>query len=173
MAAEIGISSNTVKSWMSLLQASYIAFTIQPYYANIGKRLTKTPKIYFYDTGLLCRLLEIETATQLRNHPLRGSIFENLAVVELIKERYNQGRLPKIYFYRENKGHEVDILRIEGLTMDLFEVKSNMTFNSAFYKNLDYVKRLLGEKVNRTMVVYDGENIPATAINIRDLTKQF
>lgn len=172
MAAEIGISSNTVKSWMSLLQASYIAFTIQPYYANIGKRLTKTPKIYFYDTGLLCRLLEIETATQLRNHPLRGSIFENLAVVELIKERYNQGRLPKIYFYRENKGHEVDILRIEGLTMDLFEVKSNMTFNSAFYKNLDYVKSLLGEKVNRTMVVYDGENIPATAINIRDLTKQ-
>lgn len=170
---EIGVSSNTVKSWMSLLQASYIAFTLQPYHTNIGKRLTKTPKLYFYDTGLLCRLLEIETPTQLRNHPLRGNIFENLAVIELLKERYNAARLPKIYFYRENKGREVDIVRINGMKLDLFEVKSGQTFSTSFLKNLYYVRDLFPDKVDKAVVVYDGDYIPPAAINIRRLTSLY
>lgn len=170
IANEIGVSSNTIKSWLSLLQASYIAFTLQPYHTNIGKRLTKTPKFYFYDTGLLCRLLEIENPVQLRNHPLRGNIFENLAVIELLKERYNAARLPKIYFYRENKGREVDIVRIDGIKMDLFEVKSSQTFNPSYFKNLNYVKEILADKVDKAVVVYDGEYIPPNIINIRRLT---
>ncbi len=169
LACEIGVSAPTVRGWLSLLQASYIVCMLHPYYVNIGKRLTKTPKLYFYDTGLLCHLLEIETPVQLRNHPLRGNIFENLAVIELLKERFNVARRPNIYFYRENRGKEVDIVRIDGQQIDLFEVKSGQTLNSAYFDNLKYTKEVLGDKVRKSVLIYDGERVPPTAINVREL----
>lgn len=170
LSTELGVSAPTIKSWLSLLHTSYIAFPLQPYYSNIGKRLTKTPKIYFYDTGLLCRLLEIESAEQLQKHPLRGAIFENLAVIELLKERLNKARLPKLYFYRESSGKEVDIIRQTGLKMDLFEIKSGKTYNSQFSKNMQYLKTLFGDTVSGATVVYDGDYIPPDVINIRALS---
>ncbi len=173
LSTEIGVSATTVRNWLSLLQTSYIAFQLHPYYVNISKRLTKTPKIYFYDTGLLCFLLEIENSVQLRNHPLRGAIFENLAVIELLKERLNAAKLPNLYYYRENKGREVDIVRVSGLSMDIFEVKSSQTFNKSFIKNLNYLKELLGDQIHNSTVVYDGATIPPLAINIRELTEKF
>lgn len=167
---EIGVSSPTVKSWLSLLQASYIAFTLSPYYSNINKRLTKTPKVYFYDTGMLCYLLGIETTSQLTTHPLRGAIFENLAVIELLKERMNKGKIPNLYFYRENKGREVDIVREDGMFMDLFEIKPSQTFNKSFVTNLNYLKQLFGDKIRESILVYDGEAIPPSIINIREIS---
>ncbi len=173
LATEIGISSPTVKSWLSILEASYIAFTLMPYYVNINKRLTKTPKVYFYDTGLLCFLLGIETPGHLESHPLRGAVFENLAVIELLKEQHNNGKLPNLYFYRENRGNEVDIIRCDGLHLDLFEVKAAKTFHSDFTKNLKYLSNILGDNVRNTAVVYDGEYIPPSVINIRQLTTKY
>lgn len=173
LATEVGITSPTVKSWISILQASYIAFLLPPYFANLNKRLTKTPKIYFYDTGVLCYLLGIENASQLAVHPLRGAIFENLAVVELLKQRFDKAKLPNLCFYRENRGREADIVRMEGDMLDIFEVKSSQTFNKSFVKNLDYLKELLGDKIRNAAVIYDGDYIPPSVINIRELTRHF
>lgn len=173
LSTEIGITSPTVKSWLSIMQASYIAFLLPPYFANLNKRLTKTPKIYFYDTGILCYLLGIESTSQLSVHPLRGAIFENLAVIELLKQRLNQAKQPNLCFYRENRGHEADIVRVEGELLDVFEVKSSQTFNKSFVRNLGYLKALLGDKIRNSAVIYDGESFPPSTINIRDLTKRF
>lgn len=173
LATEVGITSPTVKSWISILQASYIAFLLPPYFANLNKRLTKTPKLYFYDTGVLCYLLGIENASQLAVHPLRGAIFENLAVVELLKQRFDKAKLPNLCFYRENRGREADIVRMDGEMLDIFEVKSSQTFNRSFVKNLDYLKELLGDKIRNAAVIYDGDYIPPSIINIRELTKHF
>ncbi len=173
LSTEIGVSAPTIREWMSILQTSYIAFLLPPYYANINKRLTKTPKVYFYDTGLLCFLLGIETSIQLAVHPLRGSIFENLAVIELLKQRFNAGKLQNLYFYRENKGREADIVRVDGDKLDLFEVKSSHTYNKAFEKNLNYLQDVFGEKIQSKTVVYDGEFIPPSVINIRQLTQKY
>lgn len=173
LATEVGLTSPTVKSWISILQASYIAFLLPPYFANLNKRLTKTPKIYFYDTGVLCYLLGIENASQLAVHPLRGAIFENLAVVELLKQRFDKAKLPNLCFYRENRGREADIVRMDGEMLDIFEVKSSQTFNRSFVKNLDYLKELLGDKIRNTAVIYDGDYIPPSVINIRELTQRY
>lgn len=170
---ELAISSPTVKSWASILEASYILFPLQPYSANISKRLTKTPKIYFCDTGLLCYLLGIERPEHLRNHPLRGAIFENLAVIELLKQRFNEGKASNLFFYRENKGREVDIVRATGENLDIFEVKSAHTYSSAFSSNLKYLKQLFNEKVKTSAVIYDGDFIPPNIVNIRQLTEKF
>lgn len=173
IATEVGISAPTVRSWMSILQASYIAFLLPPYYANINKRLTKTPKVYFYDTGLLTYLLDIETPEQLNTHPLRGGVFENLAIIELIKQRFNIGKSSNLSYYRENSGREVDIVRTIGDKMDLFEVKSSQTWNKSFIRNLNYLKELFRDKIRNSVVVYDGETIPPSTINIRRLTKLY
>lgn len=173
LSTDIGTTSPTIKSWLSILETSYIAFRLSPYYANINKRLTKTPKIYFYDTGLLCFLLGIRSSDQIESHPLRGAIFENLAVIELLKEQYNTGQLSNLYFYRENRGYEVDIVRSDGLSLDLFEVKSAKTFHSDFMKNLTYLKSKLGNQVRDMAVVYDGDYIPPAVINVRQLTTKY
>ncbi|MDE6342374.1 MAG: ATP-binding protein [Muribaculaceae bacterium] len=169
IANETGVSSPTIKSWLSLLEASYIAFLLPPYFANLSKRLTKTPKVYFYDTGLLCFLLGIENAGQLETHPLRGAVFENLAVIELLKERMNMGKLPNLFFYRENSGREVDIIRSSGEGLEAFEVKSARTFNKSFVKNLNYLKDIMGDKIKSANVIYDGNNIPPNIFNIRSM----
>ena len=169
IATEVGMSAPTIKEWLTILQTSYIIFKLQPYYANINKRLVKTPKIYFYDTGILCFLLGIESPEQLSTHPLRGSIFENLAVVELLKHRYNDDKTNNLYYYRENSGKEVDILQTEGNDLHLYEVKSSMTYNSDFKKNLIYLNSLFGNKIKSSTVVYDGTGFPPDIINIRDI----
>lgn len=171
LGMEVGVSAPTIRSWMSILQASYIAFLLPPYYTNVNKRLTKTPKIYFYDTGLLAFLLEVDNPKQLETHPLRGGIFENLAVIELIKQRFNQGKGSDIFFYRENSGREADIVKVRGQKVEAIEVKASNTWNKSYTRNLSYLKELLGDRVERTIVVYDGNTIPPDTFNIRQLTK--
>ncbi len=168
IAVETGVSSPTISSWISILKASYIIYTLQPYYANISKRLTKTPKLYFYDSGLLCYLIGIETPEQLDNHPLRGAIFENIAVTELLKNRYNSSKDPNLFFYRENSGREVDVIQSFPDRLALYEIKAGKTFQTDFTKNLRYLSGIL-PSVKATTVIYDGTTESPSLINIRDL----
>lgn len=169
LGVEVGVSAPTIREWMSLLHASYITFSLKPYYANINKRLTKTPKLYFYDTGLACWLLDIETPSQLTTHPLRGAIFENLAVIELMKERFNKGESDNLYFYRENSGREVDIVQTQADKLKVYEVKSSKTFNRNYFKNIDYLKAFLKDKISSGTIIYDGESFPPTIVNVRNI----
>lgn len=170
LSAEIGVSAPTIRKWLGVLKTSYIAFTLSPFHTNIEKRLTKTPKVYFYDTGLLCNQLGIRTPEQLQLHPLRGAVFENMAVVEMMKEKYNGTDDFDLYFYRENAGREVDILKCEGFdTISGYEIKSSGSFQKSYVKNLTYLRTLFPERIKETMVVYDGPTLPPVALNIRDL----
>lgn len=157
VAVEIGVSVSTVERWLSALEASYVIYLLKPWYANIGKRLVKTPKLYFYDTGIACSLLGIHTESQLTGHPLRGSLFENLVINNLVKWGYNRGLQEQIYYFRDKVGHEVDIIRESAAGLSAYEVKAGMTYNTDFRKNIDYLKKLLGEKIVRSGIIYNGD----------------
>ena len=153
----VGVSVKTIQSWLSILTASYITFTLSPFYENIGKRLIKAPKLYFFDTGLLCYLLGIETEQQLATHPLRGNIFENYVVVEAYKQLVNQGKEPNLYFYRDSSQHEVDLLRQRSFQYEAYEIKSSQTFTRDFLSGLHYLGKLLGDRLIKSAVIYAGE----------------
>ena len=163
LSVETGVAVNTIRHWVSILSASYVVYLLHPYYANIGKRLTKTPKIYFYDTGLAAFLLGIQTTEQLDVHPLRGSLFENMVVNDMMKFGYNKGEEEQLFFYRDKSKHEVDVLRLLSGTMEAYEVKSCKTYSQDLFSNLTYLKALLKDNLTKTMVVYDGnqENLEA------------
>lgn len=169
LSKDAGVSAATVNEWLSILNTSYITYNVAPYFANISKRLTKMPKVYFHDTGLLCYLLALEQPEQLASHPLRGAIFENLVMGELYKQRINQAREPNLYFYREAAGREVDALIAAGGSLNLYEIKSSGTFRADFAANMKYLAQLLPE-VASTEVIYDGSSLEGVALNFRDLT---
>ncbi len=153
---ECGISHNTVKSWLSVLEASGIIQLMSPWHANIGKRLVKSKKLYFLDTGLACLLLGIHKAGHLHGHPLRGALFENLIVAEAYKQIYNAGRNDLPYFYRDNNGCEVDMLFEKGAKLELFEIKSAMTIVKDFYKNMQKLEKYT-ERVQAKNLIYGGD----------------
>lgn len=157
LSNETGVSVPTITEWLSTLEASYILFRLPPFFRNIGKRLTKSPKIYFYDTGLVCFLLGIETEQQLSNHPLRGAIFENLVVLEFIKSRHNSGKNINLYFYRDQSQREVDLIQDFGENLSAYEIKSATSFQKDFLSNLQYIKKILGDALTSTQVINDGE----------------
>ena len=151
---ELGMSLPTVAEWMNILEATYVAFRLQPFYRNIGKRLVKTPKVYFYDVGLVCYLLGIKDAHQIETHPLRGQIFENMVVTEFLKNRFNHGLDNNLFFYRDRSGNEVDVVLDEGLqSLQAFEIKLSATLHPSFYKNLKHFKGLFNDEICRTQVV--------------------
>lgn len=167
IGTELGVDHKTIQSWMSILETSYTAFLLHPFYRNIGKRLTKTPKVYFYDVGLVCYLLGIETTQQLAHHPLRGAIFENMVVCDMLKERYNKGLDKNIMFYRD-KVREVDILQEEAGRLHAYEVKVAERFHSDFTKSLDYLKALLKDDLLSMNIVYTGENKSVGSIHLKN-----
>jgi predicted AAA+ superfamily ATPase len=169
LSVEVGVSSTTIAEWLSILQAAYIVFVLRPYYSNISKRLTKMPKVYFYDTGLLTYLLGIEVSKQLATHPLRGAVFENLVVAELVKRRMNEAKELNVSFYRESSGREVDVLASATDGLRAYEIKSARTYRNELVKNLEYLQGKLGEKLVATSLIYDGETIGDKVINFRDL----
>lgn len=173
LSNEVGVSSVTLKEWLSILEASYIVFRLHPYYTNINKRLAKTPKLYFYDTGLLCFLLGIQSPDQLDFHPLRGGIFENLVVLEMLKHRFNNGQENNLFFYRESRGTEIDIVAQENTSLHLYEVKSSKTSNPDFFKNINALEKNFGDKIASSCVVYDGDTTNQAThgglFNFRDL----
>lgn len=156
LGAELGVDYKTIQSWMSILETSYTAFTLQPFYRNIGKRLTKTPKVYFYDVGLVCYLLGIENAQQLAHHPLRGAIFENMVVCEFLKDCYNHARKNNLSFYRD-KSHEVDLIQEDAQGVSAYEIKSAERFHPDFNRALKYLQSLLGSDLSSSQVVYAGQ----------------
>lgn len=161
LSNEIGVSIHTIQSWMNVLEASYIAFHLRPFYRNIGKRLVKKPKIYFYDSGLVCYLLGIRDVEQLSVYPLRGQIFENMVVGDMMKDVFNKGLDNNLFFFRDKSQHEVDVVQEDGLKLKAFEIKSAQIMHTDFYQNLDYFRKLLGEEVVSTQVIYAGkEELP-------------
>jgi predicted AAA+ superfamily ATPase len=143
LGADAGVNSKTARAWISVLEASFIVFQLRPYFRNVGKRLTKSSKLYFHDTGLLCRLLGIKSAEQLRQHPLRGSIFENLMVSEIHKSRLHRGLKPELFFYRDQSGREVDLLADDPIDPALIEIKLARTVLAETVRPLDDVARVL------------------------------
>lgn len=157
IATECGISVNTAKGWLALLEQSFIVFLLRPYHLNFNKRIVKMPKLYFYDTGLICSLLEIENERQLNTHYLRGNIFENFIITELIKGRTNKGRTPNQYFWRNNHGYEIDCIIDHVSGPIAVEIKSGETFSSGFLKGLKYWEQLTGLTKNKNWLIYGGE----------------
>lgn len=156
LSNEVGISVNTVRSWLSILQASYIVFMLHPYFDNSRKRLTKTPKLYFYDTGLACYLLGIENETQLNSDRMRGHLFENMVISDIMKRRAHAGKSTDLMFYRDSNGNEIDLLVPDGQTWVGYEIKSSSTYNSAFEKGFHSITNQLDAQLTRRAVIYCG-----------------
>jgi predicted AAA+ superfamily ATPase len=172
---DTGISQTTARQWLSLLEASYIGFRLQPYFANISKRLIKTPKFYFYDVGLAAHLMGICDAGQLRNHPLRGMLFENMVVVEIKKHFLNQGLRPQMFFYRDSNGIEVDlVLDLAGHSVPI-EIKSAATLSTALFKGIEQFMKIM-PSAQHPALVYDGtqhhQQRGAQVLNFRDINEQ-
>ncbi len=152
-----GISVNTVKSWISILEASFIIFKLQPYYKNFNKRLIKSPKLYFYDTGLMCNLLGIKDKNQIITHPLKGEIFETMIVSEIIKQKFNKQNRFDMFYFRDSNGNEVDLVLETNASTVAIEVKSSCTFNSSYLKGIKFFSTLSKEPI-KGIVVYGGED---------------
>jgi len=157
LASDCGVSHNTVRAWISVLEASYVVFLLQPHHQNFGKRLVKTPKLYFVDTGLAAFLLGIRDPQHLSIHSARGALFENFVISELLKRRYNQGLPSNLFFWRNNAGDEVDLLIEQGEQLIPVEIKSGQTFSSDFLVGLQKWMRLAGETCLAPRLVYGGE----------------
>jgi len=157
LANEVGVSANTINSWLTILETSYIVVRLQPWSENTRKRLTKSAKIYFCDTGLACHLLNIESPEQLARDKMRGHLFENLIIMEQLKGRLNSGKIRNAYFYRDSNGNEIDLLVDNGDELDAYEIKSSMTFSSSFNAVLAKTDSLLTTKVRKKRVIYAGE----------------
>jgi predicted AAA+ superfamily ATPase len=157
LSNDVGVSAKTIKEWLSVLEASYIVFTLSPYFQNIGKQVTKMPKVYFYDTGLLCRLLDLGGAKELETHYLIGSIFENFVIADIQKELMNRKSMDRLFFFREKNGNEVDLLIKRGKSFIPIEIKKAGTFSRSFTKGLNYWNRLEVRNTALPVIVYTGE----------------
>ena len=157
LGTELGINYKTVGSWISILEASYLVFLLQPYHNNFNKRIVKQPKLYFFDSGLLCALLDIQSPEQLDSHYLRGNIFESFIVAEHIKSRFHAGRRPNAFFWRNSTGHEVDLILEADAQLFAVEIKSGETLNEDFFKGLRYFKRLSSAPDEHFYLVYGGD----------------
>ena len=157
VANAIGISVNTAKAWISVLSASYIAFLLPPHFVTFNKRLVKSPKIYFYDTGFLCYLLGLTDSKQLENNYLKGQIFENFTIAELMKQNYNRLQTPNLYFWRDHKGVEIDCMFEKANKLLPIEIKSSATFHNDFLKHLRYWNDLEGNKNKKGFLIYNGK----------------
>lgn len=158
LGGEVGVTHNTIKSWVSLLQTSGIIFLLKPYYANISKRLNKTPKLYFIDTGLASHLLGINTKDQLLTHPLYGSLFETFMVSEFMKFGANKGVDQNLYFWRDQQGMEADILAVEGNQANLYEIKSSQTVSADVFTRLELIKKVIPQESSLNLI-YGGDEM--------------
>jgi len=158
LANDCGITHNTAKAWISVLEASYIVHLLPPHHQNFNKRLVKTPKLYFLDTGLATWLLGIHNMDQLSTHVQRGALFETWVISELLKARYNTGEASNLYFWRDRSGHEVDLLIDHGTCLSPLEIKSGQTINRDYFKGLDFWQKLVGEAAGPAWLVYGGDS---------------
>ena len=155
LAIECGVDHKTIGAWIGILQASYVIHLLPPFYNNFSKRIIKSPKLYFYDTGLACALLGINSSTQLINHSSRGALFENYVINELLKKRFNKGLRSNLFYWRDVSGHEVDVVVDNGSYATGIELKSGMTVTSDFFKGLTFWQSLT--KYEKCYVIFGGE----------------
>jgi hypothetical protein len=153
---ECGISQPTAKAWLSVLESSYIVFLLQPYHVNFNKRIVKTPKLFFYDTGLLCHLLKITNAESIKLHPLKGSLFENLIVGEAFKQNDHKYLHADFCFWRDASGHEIDLLIEHNDKISIVEIKATATLKSDDFNGLNYFANLDGSHVKNKHLIYTG-----------------
>ena len=163
LASDAGISPNTAKAWLSILESSYIVYRLQPHYRNFNKRLVKSPKLYFYDTGVACSLLGIRDENQVGLHYMRGALFENLIINEFIKTSFHRGEEPQAYFWQDSQGKEIDCLLVEGEKALPIEIKSGKTIDNSYFANLKYWRRLANMPADYGYVVYGGEKTIKTS----------
>jgi uncharacterized protein len=154
LANQTGVDTKTIQSWIGILESSFIIFLLKPYFNNFNKIIVKRPKLYFYDTGLVCALLGINDPAQVKTHPLKGNLFENLVIIEMAKKRTNAGKPVNLYFWRDKTGHEIDVLIDNGTSLLPVEIKSSKTVNSQFFSNLLYFQKL--SKTEKCLLIYGG-----------------
>lgn len=157
LATDCGISHTSAKRWLSVLEASFVIALLRPHHRNFGKRLIKTPKLYFLDTGLLCYLLQIKSPSELLHRAERGAVFETFVVSELIKNYVHRGEQPSLNFWRDAAGNEVDVLLDMGTELVPVEVKSGQTVAPSFFGGLDYWRKLAGDEAGPAALVYGGD----------------
>ncbi len=155
LASDAGISQPTAKAWLSVLQTSYICFLLEPHYRNFSKRIIKSPKLYFMDTGLLCYLLRIKSYDQISSYPLIGSIFENWVLSEIKKAFHHHGSEAPLYFWRDQHGHEVDLVIDQGTFLYCTEIKSGQTFQKSFIKSVEWLNKLQNRQTGAC--IYGGD----------------
>ncbi|MEZ4704490.1 MAG: DUF4143 domain-containing protein [Bdellovibrionota bacterium] len=166
LSNEVGVSSTTLTSWLSILEAMYIIYLLPPFYKNRNKRLVKTPKMYFYDTGLVANLLGIRKKDQLQNHPLQGALFENMMIGEIKKQILNKGLQHELYFYRDSKGSEVDLLIDQGTAIAPIEIKLSETFSTTFLKNKSLIEKDIPESISKWQIIYSGSSQERSNVDI-------
>jgi uncharacterized protein len=159
LGADCGLSANTAREWLSVLEASYLVTRLQPHHQNFGKRLVKSPKLYFLDVGLMAWLLGIRDAQTLDTHASRGALFETFVVSELIKQRFNQGQASDLYFWRDSTGHEVDVLLDTPAGLQAIEIKSGSTFAADWIKGLQKWQSLSGSDSLQPQIIFGGTGL--------------
>ena len=157
LASDTGISPNTAKAWLSILESSYILYRLQPYHRNFNKRLVKSPKLYFYDTGVACSLLGIRDESQINLHYMKGALFENLVINEFVKRYFHRGENRHPFFWQDNHGKEIDCLLVDGEKITPVEIKSGKTISANYFDNLEYWRQLASLSKDQSYVVYGGQ----------------
>lgn len=154
LAVETGVDVKTIQSWISILESSFIIYLLKPHHKNFNKTIVKRPKVYFYDSAIVCYLLGIRDSSQLQTHPLRGAIFEGMVVTELIKKRTNAGLPINLFYWRDKTGHEIDVIIDNAGKLLPIEIKSGKTIHTEFFKNMEYWCNL--SKIQKSIVLYAG-----------------
>lgn len=155
LSVEVGVDVKTIDSWLSILETSFVVFRLQPFHKNYNKRIVKMPKLYFYDVGLACALIGIENTNQLQLHPFRGALFENLVILEALKQRLNAGKPAHLSFWRDNVGHEIDLLINTPSALIPIEIKSGKTITSEYFKGLKFWNKITETEGGK--IVYNGD----------------
>lgn len=174
MSGEVGVSATTLKEWLSVLEASFIVFRLQPYYNNFGKRFVKSPKIYFTDVGFAVHLLDISNPAQVARDPLIGGLFENLVVIEALKARLNKGARAGLYYLRGKSGSEIDLVVEESRRIHGVEIKSSKTPDDSFAENMNKFIKSVASLESRS-VIYSGDDWPISGggrfVNFKDTAR--
>ena len=171
LGSDAGVSHTTAREWLTVLETSYVIFQLQPYFANIRKRLVRAPKLYFYDVGLASYLIGIENARQIATHPLRGSLFENAVVAEALKYRFNKGLRPNLSFYRDSRGLECDLFYETGHGIGAVEVKSGSTIASDYFSSLDRVAELFPQVIRKALIYGGSDTQSRTDCEVAPLSR--
>ncbi len=164
LGIEVGVDSKTIDAWLTILESSFVIHLLKPHHQNFNKRLVKMPKLYFHDTGLACALLGIQSQNQIQTHPLRGNLFENFVVGEFVKTQYNAGKQGQLYFWRDNKGNEIDLIIDKGDSLYPIEIKAGQTITQAYFKGINFWNKVT--RTNGGTVIYAGDMVQSRSSGI-------